>query len=407
MKFTLPILTVILTTFLPVVDAAFNRISTFFPCSQISPICNTSQATGAEIVAASDDGNFLIYTDADFGKVGFVNIVDPANPLPAGTVNFLPGTPNSVAVRGAYALAVINTGTFANPTGYMAVIDIASRAIVRNITLPGQPDSVVTSGTIAVVAIENERDESVNGGNIPQLPAGSVFIINTASSDPANWSSIDVNITGLPNVLYNSDPEPEYVAINSQGVLAVTLQENNAIVLINGTSGAIISSFSQGTVGLTDVDTIRENSLINQVNSISNLERQADGITWIDNRYFATANEGDLGSLGGSRGFSIFDSTNGAVVYDSASFLEQLTVRIGHYPDVRSNFLTIVSCFRAPLFFAYGHNNHFFFLNLFKNYSNAVIVRVTNLNLFLLPPSVEQDSFLFSANVPVLFLFTT
>jgi hypothetical protein len=342
MKFTLPLLTIVLATCSPVVDAAFNRLSTFFPCSQISSTCNTSQITNAEIVAASEDGNFLIYTDPEFGKVGFVDIIDPANPKAAGTVNFLPGVPNSVAVRGGFALAAIYTGTsFLNPTGYIAVIDIASRIIVRNITVPGQADSITTFGTIAAVAIENERNETLNSGRLPQLPAGSVFIINTASSNPANWTSFDVNVTGLPNVIANSDPEPEYVAINSNGVVAVTLQENNAVVLINGTSGAIIASYSQGTVNLTNIDINRNDLIINQVGSLTDIERQADGITWIDNRYYATANEGDINmngglgsSTGGSRGFTVFDSTNGAVVYDSASFLEQLAVRIGHYPEV-------------------------------------------------------------------------
>ena len=333
MKFTLPILAVVLTAFSPVVDAAFNRLSTFFPCTQISPTCNTSIATGAEIVAASDDGNLLVYSDAEFFKVGFVNIVDPANPLPAGTVDFTPGQPNSVAVRGPFVLAVINTGTFANPTGYMAVINIASRVVVRNITLPGQPDSVTTTGAITVISMENERNEGVNNGTLPQFPAGSVVIMNTTSSNPADWTSINVNVTGLPGVLFDVDPEPEYAAINSQGLVAVTLQENNAIVLINGTTGAIVSSFSQGTVSLTEVDTLRVDGLINQVGSITNIERQADGITWINDRYFATANEGDIGT-GGSRTFSVFDSTSGAVVFDCGNFLEHLAVRIGHYPDV-------------------------------------------------------------------------
>jgi hypothetical protein len=339
MKFTLPIFAVVLSTCNPVVDAAFNRISTFFPCSQIIANCNTSQASNAEIVAASVDGGLLIYTDGEYGKIGFVNIADPANPLPAGLVDVAPGEPTSVAVRGNYVLAAVNTSPdFVNPSGHLAVIDITSRTIVRNITLPGQPDSIVTFGSIAAIAIENERDEDFNGGAIPQLPAGSVVIVNTTSSNPADWTTINVDVTGLPNVNFNTDPEPEYVAINSEGVIAVTLQENNAIVLINGTSGAVISSYSQGTTSLTEIDTVRESSstnLILQVNNSSNIERQADGITWVDDRYFATADEGDIGT-GGSRTFTIFDSTNGAVVYSSASFLEHLVVRIGHYPNVSS-----------------------------------------------------------------------
>jgi Esterase-like activity of phytase len=40
--------------------------------------------------------------------------------------------------------------------------------------------------------------------------------------------------------------------------------------------------------------------------------------------------------VGGSRGFTIFDTTNGAVVYTSGNLLEHLSVRFGHYPEDRS-----------------------------------------------------------------------
>ena len=51
------------------------------------------------------------------------------------------------------------------------------------------------------------------------------------------------------------DPEPEYVDINSKNEIAVTLQENNHIVLINGNDGKIIGNFSAGTVDLAGIDT--------------------------------------------------------------------------------------------------------------------------------------------------------
>jgi hypothetical protein len=50
--------------------------------------------------------------------------------------------------------------------------------------------------------------------------------------------------------------------------------------------------------------------------------------------YFATADEGDL--KGGSRGFTIFNSTDLKVVYSSGNELEHLVARIGHYNEDRS-----------------------------------------------------------------------
>ena len=56
-------------------------------------------------------------------------------------------------------------------------------------------------------------------------------------------------------------------------------------------------------------------------------------MTWMGTEYFATADEGDL--HGGSRGFTIF-SRNGDIVFSSASELDHLAARIGHYPEGRS-----------------------------------------------------------------------
>jgi hypothetical protein len=70
---------------------SYHQNSQLFVCSQISPTCNTSVVTTAEIVTAMKDGNTLIYTDGIPGKIGFVNIAstDPTNPTATGTINFL------------------------------------------------------------------------------------------------------------------------------------------------------------------------------------------------------------------------------------------------------------------------------------------------------------------------------
>ena len=39
-----------------------------------------------------------------------------------------------------------------------------------------------------VIAIENERDEDLGDGVLPQMPPGFVVIIDTPSSDPADWT---------------------------------------------------------------------------------------------------------------------------------------------------------------------------------------------------------------------------
>ena len=164
----------------------FQRIATF-------PVyLNTSvdDETVAEIVAATPDGNTLVYTDSETEKLGFVDITDPANPRPAGAVD-LPGEPTAVSVRGNFALVGVNTSAdFVDTSGELVVIDIQARTIVRSLDLGGQPDSVAVSpdGQYAAVAIENERDEDLGDGEPPQLPAGFLVIVDLVGDDAANWA---------------------------------------------------------------------------------------------------------------------------------------------------------------------------------------------------------------------------
>lgn len=292
--------------------------------------------TVAEIVVASKDGKMLIYTDSEQEQLGFVDIYDPYYPKPAGVLA-LGGEPTSVAVCGDYAIVCVNTSEdFINTSGKAMVIKVADQTVVREMDLGGQPDSIGVSPdcTRAVVAIENERDEDLGDGRNPQMPAGFVVVIDISEEYPADWSATTVHVTGLDGVTFPEDPEPEYVSINEENIAVVTLQENNAMVLIDAESNEVIGSFSAGEVDLENVDATEEDpALISQTESLSAVKREPDGVAWIDDMHFATADEGDLD--GGSRGFTIFNK-HGDVVYSSGNMLEHLVVSIGQYPDDRS-----------------------------------------------------------------------
>ena len=308
----------------------FNRVAAF-PAFQ-----NTDAGieTIAEIVAASTDGNTLIYTDGKAGKLGFVDITDPANPAAGGTVD-LPGEPTSVAVHGEYALVVVNTSAdFFDTSGELVVVDIPDQTVVADIDLGGQPDSIAISpdGRYAAVAIENERDEDWNDGLPPQSPAGFLVIVDLVG-EPADWRTRTVDFTGLPD-FFTDDPEPEYVDINRRNIAAVTLQENNHIVLVRLQDGSILRHFSAGKVNLSRIDAMEEApALITLDTDLHDVPREPDGVAWIDDSHFATADEGDL--FGGSRGFTIFKD-DGSVTFTAGSSLEHAIVRLGHYPDGRS-----------------------------------------------------------------------
>ena len=313
----------------------FNRLATFPVCEQIDDNCDIpgDSETSAEIVAASTDGLTLIYTDSPLNQIGFVDINDPANPMADGILA-MPGEPTSVAVKDGYALVGTNQSTdFVNVAGTLEVIDIVTKTIVRSIDVGGQPDSVAVSptGNYAAVVIENERDEDLNDGEIPQLPAGSFVIVDTSNANPANWTTTNVSMTGLADVA-GTDPEPEYVDINGDDIAVVTLQENNYIVIVDLSDGSIVNHFSAGSVTVNQVDATEDADIVLMTESITE-PREPDGVTWISSEYFVTANEGDY--EGGSRGFSVFN-TAGEVVYDSANTMDHMTARVGHYPEGRS-----------------------------------------------------------------------
>lgn len=310
-------------------EAAFARIATF------PAFLNTGidQETVAEIVAASEDGNTLVYTDSAGENIGFVDIADPAHPQPLGTVA-VGGEPTSVAVVGEHALVAVNTSpSFVAPSGKLLVVNIATRAIVADIDLGGQPDAVAVSPDrrYAAVAIENERDEDLGDGAPPQAPGGYLIIVDLVGG-PLEWTTRKVDLAGLPGMLYAEDPEPEYVAVNERNVAVVTLQENNHIALVDLVTGEVIHHFSAGTVDLDRVDTV-ENDLIELDDTLTAVPREPDGATWLSNDVFATADEGDL--HGGGRGFTLFD-TSGAVRHTAGHHVEHTVVRHGHYPEDRS-----------------------------------------------------------------------
>lgn len=328
----------------------FNRVATFPVCKQIDNNCNTDKETVAEIVSASDDGMYLFYTDGEQKQIGKVDIKNVNKPKKAGTIA-IGGEPTSVFVKGKYAFVGVNTSkSKIEPSGMLKVLDVSGKTMkeVASIDLKGQPDSVAVSpdGKYAAIAIENERDEDFsptgkkeNKGDLPQLPAGKLVVVDLSDADPKKWAAKDVAMTGLKGMLEAADPEPEYVDINDDNIALVTMQENNHIALVDLAKAvkgekSVIKHFSAGSVNLTKVDVKRQKpGLIEQTKELNDVPREPDGATWIGNDYFVIANEGDW--KGGSRNFSVFDK-EGNVVYDAGNTLEHLVTRIGHYPEKRS-----------------------------------------------------------------------
>lgn len=313
-------------------EAAFNRIAAFATTNNMIAGEDQSQETSPEIIYATKDGNTLVYTDSPLGAIGFVDITDAANPKPLGNL-MLDGEPTAVVVGSKLAYAGVNTSeSYVKPSGYLLSLNVADQQEVARCAISGQPDSVAIDPEerFVAIAIENERDEDLNDGVLPQLPAGNLTIVPLADGVADCDNKIEVDLTGLAEI-GATDPEPEFVDVNSLGEIVVTLQENNHIVVVSKT-GEILSHFSAGAVDLHGIDTGEERAFsFDQTQE--QRKREPDSVNWIDDEHFATANEGDY--EGGSRGWTIFKK-DGTVVYESGIDFEKAIIEIGHYPEKRS-----------------------------------------------------------------------
>jgi len=314
-------------------DMMFNRVASFAVAGNLPAGVDAKTPTSSEIIAASEDGNTLVYSDSPLGAIGFVDITDPRNPKALGSVK-ADGEPTSVTVAGGKILAGVNTSkSKADPAGKLLVLDLASKAIENSCDLGGQPDSVALSkdGKFLAVAIENERDEEVNDGEIPQLPGGNLKIVPISDGTPDCAGIKTVDLSGLAEVAPD-DPEPEFVAFNEAGQIAVTLQENNHIAIVDAATAKIVSHFSAGTVTLDKID-IKKDGAFKFTGKMENVPREPDAVKWLDNDTVVVANEGDY--KGRSRGFTIF-AKDGTVLYEAGASFEYEVAKAGHYPEARN-----------------------------------------------------------------------
>ncbi|HEX5828721.1 MAG TPA: hypothetical protein VFY23_14435 [Candidatus Limnocylindrales bacterium] len=306
------------------------------------------QGAAAEIAAVTPDGRTLLYTSAGDGTLGFVDISNPSAPVEAAPLA-LSGEPTSVGVTkdGAYALVVVDTsaGDFVDPSGYLAAVDLADRTVERTWQLGGQPDAIAVSpsGKYAAIVIENQRDEDLDPdgdgpiplGGMPQEPAGRLAIVDLAD-DPDEWGLRTTPLAGLPGLRFPADPEPEYVDIAPNDTAAVTLQENNAVVLVNLKTGLVVTSWSAGST--THAADLTDDGGISFTESLT-ARREPDAIAWTPAGSLVTANEGDYpdedGQLpAGSRDFAVFDAL-GTVIFEPGVGFEQALG--SSYADGRSD----------------------------------------------------------------------
>lgn len=314
----------------------FERINSYPVYKTLPEGADRATETVAEIIYASKDGRTLAFTDSPGEAIVFINAANPLNIQSMERVA-LGGEPTSVAMGDSAAYAGVNTSEdFINASGHLAVIALEGMGITAKCDAKGQPDSVAISpdGKFIAIAIENERDEDLNDGAIPQMPAGHLAIFDLDETGvPTNCDAVRiVDLTGLAEVA-PTDPEPEFVSINEDNQAVVTLQENNHLAVVDLASGKVVADFSAGVASAENIP-VAKARMSDASGNNENVAREPDAVAWIDTERFVTANEGDY--EGGSRGFTIWN-TKGDVLFDSGNQMEHLGMAHGHYPAKRAH----------------------------------------------------------------------
>jgi DNA-binding beta-propeller fold protein YncE len=228
--------------------------------------------SGAEIVDFHAGSDRIFTVNANSGTVDVFNATDVTTlAAPAQSIDVkqmlvdngdaasttVVGNANSVSVNGNLVAVAIE----ANPktdNGWVLFLNATTLAYVDAVAVGALPDMVTFTpdGSKAIVANEGEPNE---GYSID--PEGSVSVINTSTFAVTNIGFSAFNAGGarngeLPmtkmlvggiNASVAQSLEPEYITVRADGAEAyVSLQENNAIAVINLSSNAITKIIGLG-----------------------------------------------------------------------------------------------------------------------------------------------------------------
>ena len=259
----------------------------------------------AEVVDYDPATRRAFFVNADAGEVQALDLSDPASPTLAFTIDDFAGTPNSVAVSGAFVAVAVEAPVSTDP-GEVRFYQ-TDGTFVQAVTVGALPDAVAFSetGQFVVVANEGEPDDGVD-------PEGSVSIIDVQNmtlstvgfadfnEDGPRFGELDGSVLLDPNAAsVAQDFEPEYVA--TVGTTAfVTLQEANAVAEIDLPTGTLTGIYG---LGLKDygaagngIDPSDRDGGVD-IRTVPVLgARQPDAIAAFEEGgvvYFVTANEGD------------------------------------------------------------------------------------------------------------------
>ncbi|MEM8739109.1 MAG: choice-of-anchor I family protein [Planctomycetota bacterium] len=222
--------------------------------------------SAAEIAAFDPGTAQLFVVNGAASVIDVLDISDPTLPTLVDSIG-LPfgadfGGINSVAVRnGVIAVAIENTVVTDN--GFVGLYDLSTFDLINTVTVGALPDAVTFTpdGSKLIVANEGEAASDVvnpegtisiidlSGGPAAAAATQLDFSAFTAQLDEANspLTSVRINPVAQANTGVLSDLEPEFATVTADGSTAfVSLQENNAIAVVDLTSNTITDLIALG-----------------------------------------------------------------------------------------------------------------------------------------------------------------
>lgn len=208
--------------------------------------------SAAEIVAYEPEGKRLYVVNADAKLVDILDLADPAGPVKAGTLDAKAHgkKANSVAVHGGLIAVAVAADPDQKP-GKVVFFTSAGEE-VGAVEVGAGPDMVTFTPDGAYVLTANEGEPS---DDYKTDPEGSVSIIKVADKSvrTAGFGAFSRDKLpegmrmGHPTASFAEDVEPEYIAVSPDSRTAyVTLQENNAIAVVDIASAKVTKVFGLG-----------------------------------------------------------------------------------------------------------------------------------------------------------------
>ena len=283
------------------------------PAIELTPIAQFAASGDSEIVAFDPGTDSLYVVNGGSTELEVVSLALPGAPESVSTIDLSPfgAGANSVAVRDGVVAVAVEADPKQAPGS--VVFFAADGTFLASVTVGSLPDMLVFTpdGSRLLVANEGEPDGYCDGGVDPEGSVsvidltGGVASLTQAAVSTATFSALGALADGIrifgPGASAAQDLEPEYITVSADSSTAwVTLQENNAVAVVDVASATVTAVVPLGTkrhdVAWNAMDVSNRDGAIRIAPWPTRGMYQPDAIasyTYRGETYLVTANEGD------------------------------------------------------------------------------------------------------------------